>query len=70
MMGGDDSFAAAKAREAKQGEWQRNKQLVRREDLSHRVAAAQAKEDEKMAAFRALANQGPITIAKRAPPPF
>lgn len=67
MMGGDDSFAAAKAREARQHEWQRNKQLVKREELSAKLASAQAKEDEKMAMFRAMVQQGPITIPKRAP---
>jgi hypothetical protein len=66
MMGGDDSFAAAKAREARQEAWQRNKQLVKREELSAKLASAQAKEDEKMAQFRAMLQQGPITIQKRA----
>ena len=66
-MGGDDSFAAAKAREARQEEWRRNKQLVKREELSAKLASAQAKEDEKMQMFRQMLQQqgGPITIAKR-----
>jgi hypothetical protein len=33
--------------------------------VAQRVAAAKAAEDEKMAAFRALLQQGPIQIAKR-----
>ncbi|KAF5829590.1 hypothetical protein DUNSADRAFT_15872 [Dunaliella salina] len=65
IYGGDDSIAAARAREASRQSAQRNRQLLKQEDVSHRAAAAQAKEDEKMAAFRALVQQGPIQIRKR-----
>eukprot|EP00195_Chlamydomonas_chlamydogama_P006780 CAMPEP_0202905990 /NCGR_PEP_ID=MMETSP1392-20130828/36933_1 /ASSEMBLY_ACC=CAM_ASM_000868 /TAXON_ID=225041 /ORGANISM="Chlamydomonas chlamydogama, Strain SAG 11-48b" /LENGTH=353 /DNA_ID=CAMNT_0049594321 /DNA_START=32 /DNA_END=1093 /DNA_ORIENTATION=- len=67
MMGGDDSFAAAKAREARRHEAQRNRAVVKQEELALKAAQFQAKDDEKMAAFRALLNKGPITIARREP---
>ncbi|KAG1666001.1 hypothetical protein FOA52_010099 [Chlamydomonas sp. UWO 241] len=65
MMGGDDSFAAAKAREANREAMQNNRRNVKREDVMARVQDAQAKEDAKMDQFRALLGQGPITIPKR-----
>jgi len=40
-------------------------QLAKQEEVSHKLQAAQAVEDAKMAAFRALASQGPISIPKR-----
>ncbi len=40
-MGGDESFAAAKAREARRAEAHRNKQMLRREDVAQRLAQAQ-----------------------------
>ena len=52
-------------REAKRGEWRAKQQIAQREEVNHKVAAAQAAEDAKMAAFRALAAKGPISIAKR-----
>ena len=52
-------------REAKRGEWRAKQQVAQREEVHHKVAAAQAAEDAKMAAFRALAAKGPISIAKR-----
>ncbi len=64
-MGGDDSFAAAKAWESKREEKFRNNALLKREQLTARVAQAQAEEDAKMAGFRAMLAQGPITIPKR-----
>ncbi|KAK9830029.1 hypothetical protein WJX72_009298 [[Myrmecia] bisecta] len=65
VMGGDDSFAAAKARQERQTDWRSKQQAVRQEGLNHRVAAAQAADDEKMAQFRALLSAGPIQIPKR-----
>ncbi|GAX79248.1 hypothetical protein CEUSTIGMA_g6688.t1 [Chlamydomonas eustigma] len=65
IMGEDDSFAAAKAREARREESFRNRSLLKKEELSQRLSEAQAAEDAKMAGFRALLAQGPITIAKR-----
>jgi len=65
MLGGDDSFAAAKAREARSKAMHNSRHMVKREALMARVADEQAKEDAKMAQFRALLGQGPITIAKR-----
>ena len=53
------------SREAKRGEWRAKQQMAKQEEVHHRVAAAQAAEDAKMAAFRAMAAKGPITIAKR-----
>lgn len=35
------------------------------DDMAQRVSAAAAKEDDRMAAFRALAAAGPISIPKR-----
>ncbi|PNW81664.1 hypothetical protein CHLRE_06g255250v5 [Chlamydomonas reinhardtii] len=65
LMGGDDSFAAAKAREAKRQEFARQRGVAKMEDVAQRAAAFQAKEDEKLAGLRALLSKGPITIAKR-----
>lgn len=66
--GDDDSFAAAKAREARAAQQRSHRNLARAEQVSVAVAQAQQKEDEKMAGFRALLAQGPITIQKRAAP--
>lgn len=52
-------------REAKREEGARLRTLAKHEEIAQRAAAAQAKEDERMAAFRALVSQGPITIARR-----
>lgn len=66
LMGdGDDSFAAAKAREARKTEWRDKTSLAKREQVQHKLAAAQQEENEKMAVFRSLVAQGPITIRKR-----
>ncbi|MEW5313266.1 MAG: hypothetical protein WDW38_004850 [Sanguina aurantia] len=65
LMGGDDSFAAAKAREDRRATGQRQVAMARNEGMMAKVAAFQAKEDDLMAGFRALAALGPITIAKR-----
>ena len=67
VMGGgdDDSFAAARAREAKRTAWRDSKKLAAQEQLQHKLSAAQAEENDKMAMFRSLVAQGPITIRKR-----
>ena len=67
VMGGGDSFAAAKAREAAAAARRNQRQAVAREQLQAKLAAAQAEEAAKMAQFRALLSNGPITIAKRQP---
>lgn len=53
------------SREARRLEATRNRGLARMEDVSQRVAAFAAKEEEKLAGLRALLTKGPITIAKR-----
>lgn len=65
IMGDDDSFAAARDREAGRASWKSKQQLARQDVASQRLAAAQAEENDKMAAFRALVAKGPITIRKR-----
>ncbi|GIL58260.1 hypothetical protein Vafri_13350 [Volvox africanus] len=65
LMGGGDSFEAAKAREARRAEAARQRGLARADEISQRAAAYAAKEDEKLAGLRALLAKGPITIAKR-----
>ncbi|GIL85849.1 hypothetical protein Vretimale_8885 [Volvox reticuliferus] len=65
LLGGGDSFEAAKAREARRTEAARQRGLARAEEVSQRAAAYAAKEDEKLAGLRALLAKGPITIAKR-----
>jgi len=67
VMGGgaDDSFAAAKAREAQWNSKRNQRQAVQREGLAAKLAQAQAEEDAKMAQFRALISKGPIAIPKR-----
>ncbi|EIE20044.1 hypothetical protein COCSUDRAFT_48583 [Coccomyxa subellipsoidea C-169] len=65
VMGGDDSLEAAKAREAKRSDWRMKQQMAKREEVNHKLSAAQAAEDAKMAAFRAIVAQGPISIPKR-----
>lgn len=65
VMGGDDSFQAARARESKRQEGRSRQQAVRREETVGRLAVAQAAEDAKLERFRALLASGPIQIAKR-----
>ncbi|KXZ46373.1 hypothetical protein GPECTOR_44g5 [Gonium pectorale] len=65
LLGGGDSFEAAKAREARRTEVARQRGVVRQEEVAQRAAAYAAKEDEKLAGLRALLAKGPITIAKR-----
>lgn len=65
VMGGDDSFAAAKAREATYNARRNQRDAARREQLTQKLSAAQAGEDAKMAQFRALLAHGPISIPKR-----
>ena len=67
--GPSDSFAAAAAREAARTRARDARLDVKRAALSAKAAEAKAVEDARMAAFRSLAAAGPITIAKRAPPP-
>lgn len=55
----------SRCREAKRSEWRTKQQMVKREEVSHKLSVAQAAEDEKMAAFRAIVAQGPISIPKR-----
>ncbi|KAL6776925.1 hypothetical protein ACKKBF_B19520 [Auxenochlorella protothecoides x Auxenochlorella symbiontica] len=67
VLGGGDSFQAAKARlAASQGKRAQNA-VLKHEALQHRLVAAQAAEDAKMAQFRALlgASGGAIQIPKR-----
>ena len=52
-------------REAKQNEWRNRRELAKREELGHKLSAFQAQEDAKIAQFKALLQQGPITIPKR-----
>ncbi|GBF92651.1 hypothetical protein Rsub_05020 [Raphidocelis subcapitata] len=68
VMGGDDSFAAAKAREAAFSARRTQRDAAKREGLMTKLQAAAAEEAAKMAAFRAMVSAGPITIPKRAPP--
>ncbi|KAL4420354.1 hypothetical protein ABPG77_006161 [Micractinium sp. CCAP 211/92] len=65
MGGGEDDFAAAKAREAARQDRRGRFQAARSAEVQQRLAAAAAAEDDKMAAFRALLAKGPIQIAKR-----
>lgn len=43
----------------------RMRTVAKQEDAAQKLAQYQAKEDDKMAGFRALLARGPITIAKR-----
>lgn len=65
MGGGEDSFAAAKAREAARQAQRGRHQTARQAEVQAKLAAAQAAEAEKMAQFKALLGAGPIQIAKR-----
>eukprot|EP00199_Chlamydomonas_sp_CCMP681_P002836 CAMPEP_0119115278 /NCGR_PEP_ID=MMETSP1180-20130426/50436_1 /TAXON_ID=3052 ORGANISM="Chlamydomonas cf sp, Strain CCMP681" /NCGR_SAMPLE_ID=MMETSP1180 /ASSEMBLY_ACC=CAM_ASM_000741 /LENGTH=315 /DNA_ID=CAMNT_0007104183 /DNA_START=70 /DNA_END=1017 /DNA_ORIENTATION=+ len=68
VFGGDDDFQTAKAREAARltaGDRNRQRRAEANRPSAAAVTAFQAKEDEKMAQFRALVSQGPITISKR-----
>ncbi|PRW33547.1 pentatricopeptide repeat-containing mitochondrial [Chlorella sorokiniana] len=66
VMGvGEDSFAAAKARQASRQAQRGRHQAARQAEVQARLAAAQAAEAEKMAQFKALLGAGPIQIAKR-----
>ncbi|KAI7843005.1 hypothetical protein COHA_003338 [Chlorella ohadii] len=65
MGGGEDSFAAAKAREAARQAHRGRHQVARQAEVQAKLAAAQAAEADKMAQFKALLSAGPIQIAKR-----
>lgn len=66
IMGGDDSFAAAKAREARKDDWKSRQQAVKQDMLSQKLAAANAQEQAKMAMFRNMIAPGvALTIPKR-----
>lgn len=53
-------------REAQQAQRRAMQQAAKADSLAQKASAAAAKEDDRMAAFRALAAAGPITIPKRA----
>ncbi|MEW5298930.1 MAG: hypothetical protein WDW36_001999 [Sanguina aurantia] len=57
--------AGGLTREDRRATGQRQVAMARNEGMMAKVAAFQAKEDDLMAGFRALAALGPITIAKR-----
>mmetsp|Transcript_36864 Transcript_36864/g.94261 ORF Transcript_36864/g.94261 Transcript_36864/m.94261 type:complete len:312 (-) Transcript_36864:429-1364(-) len=65
IMGGDDSFQAAKMREQRRQQFRTSRQSAKAEETNARAAAARANEDARMEAFRALAQRGPISIPKR-----
>lgn len=69
LMGGGDSFAAARQREREANAWKERRAAERNAGLSAKAAAAKEAEDARMAAFRALVASGPIVIPKRAPAP-
>lgn len=52
-------------REAKQMQWKARKGAVRQQEMQQKLTAAQEAEAEKMAQFRALVAQGPLSIARR-----
>lgn len=66
VLGGDDSFATAKAREQKKTAWKEREQRIKSEVANAKLREAEIKEQDSMAQFRALAARGPITIPKRA----
>lgn len=59
------SRIARARREARKTEWRDKAQLAKREQLEQKISAQQQAENEKMAMFRSLVAQGPITIRKR-----
>ncbi|KAL3162158.1 hypothetical protein ABBQ32_009866 [Trebouxia sp. C0010 RCD-2024] len=66
IMGGDDSFAAARAREARKDDWRSKQQAVKQDLLSQKLAAANAQEQAKMAMFHNMLPSGAkLTIPKR-----
>ena len=65
VMGGDDSFAAHKARQARRQEQRDQRLNLRRAEAQEKLAAHQAREDAKMAQFKALLGKGNLQIAKR-----
>ena len=46
-------------------QWKARKGAVRQQEMQQKLTAAQEAEAEKMAQFRALVAQGPISIARR-----
>ncbi|CAD7696695.1 unnamed protein product [Ostreobium quekettii] len=67
ILGGTDSFEAAKRRQEAWRERKQQRTLARREEASRKLASYQAAEDQKMDQFRALieASGGAIKIPKR-----
>ncbi|DBB00478.1 hypothetical protein WJX82_000952 [Trebouxia sp. C0006] len=66
IMGGDDSFAAAKARESRKDDWRSKQQAVKQDLLAQKLAAANAEEQAKMAMFHSMISSGKaVTISKR-----
>lgn len=65
LMGGSDSFAAAKAHQSRRQEHRKHNREMRRLEVSEKVARYQAAEDQKLDQFRALIQAGPIKIPKR-----
>lgn len=66
IMGGDDSFAAAKARESRKEDWRSKQQAVKQDLLAQKLAAANAEEQAKMAMFHSMISSGKaVTIPKR-----
>lgn len=65
VMGGDDSFEAARQREQRRQQFRQSRQSAKAEEAHMRAASARANEDARMAAFRQLAQKGPISIPKR-----
>lgn len=65
VMGGNDSFAAAVARQKALQSRRDGRSAQRDADLQQRAAAANAVEEQKMAAFRALVGGGGLSIARR-----
>jgi hypothetical protein len=63
--GGEDSFAAARAREAQRAAHQQRRGNAKQEDMNRRLAEAAAVEEAKMSHFRSMLAGGPIQIAKR-----
>ena len=56
---------SCRCREAQTAGWKAKQHALRHEVGEAKAREAQAKEDERMAQFRALASRGPITIARR-----
>lgn len=64
-FGGDDSFTAAKQREATAAQKRQRFGGYKTADAAQKLAEHGQKEDATMAQFRALLDKGPIAIAKR-----